>query len=114
MKVFHHHIYEYKKGLRNLILHTMNIQYREDVVKQLNHCKIDYLIHQISNNKMNVYFGNHLCVEIVRKMAKPRLNDLTDEEDFILGILLGYGRLKQCERYLNRLDKMNSIEMLAG
>jgi hypothetical protein len=23
MKVFCHHIYEYKKGLRNLILHTM-------------------------------------------------------------------------------------------
>ena len=34
---------------------------------------------------------------------KPRsLSDLTDEEDFILGVMLGYDRLKQCERYLKR------------
>jgi len=27
---------------------------------------------------------------------------LTDEEDFILGTMLGYDRVKQCERYLKR------------
>jgi hypothetical protein len=27
MKVFLHHIYEYEKGLRNLILHTMRIEF---------------------------------------------------------------------------------------
>ncbi|PXF51402.1 MAG: hypothetical protein C4B55_03135 [Candidatus Methanophagaceae archaeon] len=27
---------------------------------------------------------------------------MTDEEDFILGTMLGYDRVKQCERYLKR------------
>ena len=30
------------------------------------------------------------------------LSNLTDEEDFILGTMLGYDRVKQCERYLRR------------
>jgi len=31
-EIFCHHIYEYRKGLRNLILHTMNIQNRDAVM----------------------------------------------------------------------------------
>ncbi|RLD17868.1 MAG: DUF2023 domain-containing protein, partial [Caldiserica bacterium] len=33
------------------------------------------------------------------------LSNLTEEEDFILGIMLGYDRLKQCERYM-RIKRM--------
>jgi len=40
------------------------------------------------------------------------LSDLTDEEDFILGTMLGYDRVKQCERYLKR--KRNGKNNNAG
>ena len=35
MNVFRHHIYEYKKGLRNLILHTTKAENRQDDICDL-------------------------------------------------------------------------------
>jgi hypothetical protein len=33
------------------------------------------------------------------------LNELSDEQDFMLGVMLGYGRLVQCDRYLQRRSR---------
>ncbi|MBN1533324.1 MAG: DUF2023 family protein [Spirochaetes bacterium] len=108
MKVFCHHIYEYRKGLRDLILHTMSAQHRDEVEGRLTRRGIDYLIHQVTEEKINVYFGNPLCVDMVKRMSSPRLSDLTDQEDFILAIMPGYGMLHQCQRYLERLRKSDA------
>ena len=43
---------------------------------------------------------NETCA-VVLKFRQERL---VDKEDFILGIMLGYDRLLQCERYLKRKD----------
>ncbi len=43
-----------------------------------------------------------MCVDIIKQMNFDSLSDLTDEEDFILGTMLGYDRMNQCERYLKR------------
>ena len=53
----------------------------------------------MDNNKINVYFGAKPCVDVVRTF-NPRLNELTPEQDFMLGTMLGYERVKQCERYM--------------
>ena len=98
--MFHHHIYEFKKGIRNLILTTEKAVYKKPIEERLNNEKIDYVIHDIGNNKINVYFGAPQCVDVVRTF-NPKLNQLTAEQDFILGIMLGYDRVKQCERYMN-------------
>ena len=100
LRVFHHHIYEFKKGIRNLILTTEKAVYKKPIEERLNNEKIDYVIHDIGNNKINVYFGAPQCVDVVRTF-NPKLNQLTAEQDFILGIMLGYDRVKQCERYMN-------------
>ncbi len=100
LRVFHHHIYEFKKGIRNLILTTEKAVYKKPIEERLNNEKIDYVIHDIGNNKINVYFGAPQCVNVVRTF-NPKLNQLTAEQDFILGIMLGYDRVKQCERYMN-------------
>lgn len=99
LRVFHHHIYEFKKGIRNLILTTEKSIYKPSIEKRLNNEKIDYVIHDIGKDKINVYFGAPECVDVVRTFT-PKLNELTAEQDFMLGIMLGYDRVKQCIRYM--------------
>ncbi|MBP1641066.1 MAG: hypothetical protein H6Q17_2649 [Bacteroidetes bacterium] len=102
MTVLMHHIYEYKKGLRNLVLHTMNAADRVQAERRLQHQHIDYLICPVSETKINIFFGAEACVAVVRHFGDKKLNRFTPEEDFILGIMLGYDRVRQCNRYLQR------------
>jgi hypothetical protein len=64
--------------------------------------KIAYYIHRVNGSKINIFFGDDACVNVIEQMKIKLLKELTPEEDFILGIMLGYDRLKQCERYLRR------------
>jgi len=112
MRVFIHHIYEFKKGLRNLILHTAPLSDVKAVVNKLKAEKIAYHIVKVSEKKINIFFGDENCVKTVKTINKNRLSDYTPEEDFILGIMLGYDRKKQCERYLDMKNvrfKLNKI-----
>lgn len=113
MKVFLHHIYEYKKGVRNLILHTISTKHKEKVCKTLERSNICYTIQEVHSEKMNVLFGDEICVNVFKKFNKTSLSELTDEEDFILGIMLGYDRRKQCERYISRIEKNNKLQIVA-
>lgn len=105
MKVLVHHVYEYRKGLRSLVLHTIGSEHEADAVKKLNANDIDYIIHEVDGKKINIFFGARECVEIIRSFGHKKLNDFTDEEDFILGIMLGYSRLEQCRRYIKRKNR---------
>lgn len=102
MKVFNHHIYEYEKGLRNLILHTMHIENLSAAVDTLERRNISFHIQKVHNTKVNVFFGDEECISVVKSFDKDNLREFSHEEDFILGIMLGYDRLKQCKRYLSR------------
>lgn len=102
MTVLMHHIYEYKKGLRNLVLHTMKAADRAQAELRLQHQGIAYLVCPVNEHKINVFFGAQECVEVVRRFGDKRLNEFSPEEDFILGIMLGYDRVRQCNRYLQR------------
>lgn len=105
MKVLVHHIYEYRKGLRNLVLHTIGSEYRDEAVRKFTANKIDFMIQEVDEKKINIFFGAPECVQIVRNFGQKKLNQFTDEEDFILGIMLGYCRLEQCRRFLKRKEK---------
>jgi len=100
MKVFNHHIYEYRKGLRNLILYTTCANNLETIKKRLERIKIDYEIYKLGTNKINVFFGDTDCIEIIKTINKQNLHEYTPEEDFVLGTMLGYCRKQQCVRYL--------------
>ena len=112
MEVFHHHLYEYKKGLRNLILHTAKINQKELIEKRLHDKNIPYVIYKVNKDKINVFFGNKYCINIIEQIGKSSLTDYTDEEDFILGIMLGYNRLEQCKRYMKRKLSTDEVESL--
>ncbi|PID68821.1 MAG: hypothetical protein CR968_00860 [Flavobacteriia bacterium] len=105
MVLLSHHIYEYKKGLRNLVLHTASNKDLDKVIKKLDGCDIPYLVKFVSKQKVNVFFGDQVCLEIVKGFIHKKLTYLTPEEDFILGTMLGYNRLQQCNRYINRKDR---------
>ncbi len=113
LQVFCHHIYEYKKGLRNLVLSTEKASNKDLIEKRLKRENIPYVIHEIAENKINVYFGNQACIDVVATFDK-RLNKLTPEQDFILGMMLGYDRLQQCERYLKMRKNGTKLDSLIG
>ena len=83
MKLFLHQIYEFQKGVRSLVLCT------------------------------NLYFGNRMCLETVATFIHKPLNELSAEEDFMLGAMLGYDIAGQCERYCKRKSPGVSSEQAA-
>ena len=114
MKVFCHHLYEYEKGLRNLILHTTEAENRKFIEKRLQDNNIPYVIYNVTPEKINVFFGNEKCINVIKEIAKSDLRDYTDEEDFMLGIMLGYDRVQQCERYIKRKFAKREVDELVG
>jgi len=110
MQVFYHHIYEFKKGVRDMILCTLPSECENKVVSRLEKNKICYMIHKLQNGNINVFFGKAECILVARKICEGKaLNQLTDEEDFMLGILLGYSVCEQCRRYCKRNEKKEII-----
>ena len=77
LKVFLNHVYEYKKGVRNMVLYTTNKKYEEFAVSRLNSQNIDYCIQPIGCNKINLFFGRRECIEVIQSMTSRPLNELT-------------------------------------
>lgn len=105
MKVFLNHIYEYTKGVRRMVLFTFNKKYEQFATTRLQHQNIKYLIQPAGHESINLFFGREECLEAIRLMIKRPLNELTPEEDFILGTMLGYDICGECERYCERKGK---------
>lgn len=103
MELFNNLIYEYKKGMRDLSLHTCEKNELEKYTEYLKKTQIQYYIIDLGNNKVNLFFGNPYCIEILKKFSNSQLNKITPYEDFILGIMLGYSRNEQYTRVLSKI-----------
>ncbi len=99
MKVLVNHIYEFKKGVRKMVLFTCNRRYEASAVGRLEKDDIDYFCQPVAGGKVNLFFGRGECIEAVRLMVNRPVSTLTPEEDFILGTLLGYDVCTECRRY---------------
>ena len=102
MKVLMNHIYEYKKGVRRMILFTCNRRFEQQACHRLCRQSIDYVVQPAGKENVNVYFGRRECLDAIRLFITRPLNELSPEEDFILGAMLGYDICAQCERYCER------------
>ena len=102
LKVLMNHIYELHKGVRHMVLFTCNKKYGEQTVKRLVSQGIPYLLQPAGQQNLNIYFGRRECLEAIRLIVTRPLHQLTPEEDFILGAMLGYDICAQCERYCKR------------
>ena len=105
MKVLVNHIYELKKGVRRMVLFTFNKRYEQFAVRRLQHQNISYVIQPVGNDRLNLFFGKKECLDAIRLMITKPLCQLTPEEDFILGAMLGYDICAQCERYCERKSR---------
>ena len=105
LKVLMNHIYEYKKGVRRMILFTCNRRYEAFATQRLSRQAIDYVVQPAGKENVNVYFGRRECLDAIRLFVTRPLNELSPEEDFILGAMLGYDICAQCERYCDRKSK---------
>lgn len=106
MKVLMNHIYEYQKGVRRMILFTCPKKFQPFAVQRLESQSIDYVLQPAGRSNVNVYFGRRECLDAIRLIITRPLNELTPEEDFILGTLLGYDLCAQCQRYCSRKCRM--------
>jgi hypothetical protein len=70
---------------------------------------LGFIIQAVNGTRINVFFGNSICIDVIKQIKFTSLSNLTDEEDFILGTMLGYDGLKQCERYLKRKRGSNNL-----
>lgn len=102
LKVFLNHIYEFKKGVRQMVLYTTNKKYKDFAIKRLTNQKINYVIQPVDNDRINLFFGRKECINAIRLLVTQPLNKLSPEQDFILGAMLGYDICMQCERYCER------------
>ena len=110
MKVLMNHIYEYKKGVRRMILFTCNRRFEAFATNRLCRQSIDYVVQPAGKENVNVYFGRKECLDAIRLFVTRPLNELTPEEDFILGAMLGYDICAQCERYCERKGRCSNCK----
>lgn len=106
MKVLMNHIYEYQKGVRQMVLYTFNRRYADYAIKRLEHRHISYIILPAGEQTLNLFFGHKECLDAIRFVVGKSLSELTPEEDFMLGALLGYDIRMQCERYCQRKTRL--------
>ncbi|MDY6206039.1 MAG: DUF2023 family protein [Prevotella sp.] len=103
LKVLMNHIYEYKKGVRRMVLFTFNKKYENFVVQRMESQNIAFFLQPVGKGeRINLFFGRRECLDAIRMFVTKPLNELTPEEDFILGTMLGYDLCAQCERYCER------------
>ena len=101
-RIVNHSLYELDKGVRQLFMLTVSWADLPGVVARLSADRVDHYVHRLNDSRVNLFFGRAALVETVRRFVDKPLCELTPEEDFMLGVLLGYDREQQCRRYLER------------
>ncbi len=101
-RIVNHSLYELDKGVRQLFMLTVSWTDLSGVVARLAAERVDHYVHRLNDSRVNLFFGRAALVETVRRFVDKPLYELTAEEDFMLGALLGYDREQQCRRYLER------------
>lgn len=102
-EVLNTYIYEIKKGTKPLALITVGTNDSELYLNKIKKNNLCYFVSNI-NHKSNIFFGLPECVAVAKSFLDKPLYNLSAQEDFILGIILGYNRVEQCKRYLNKLN----------
>lgn len=92
------YLYELGKGVRQLFMLTMTPREAQAVQARLNRDGIAFYRQKVNEEKVNLYFGNAQFVAVAQRLAIRPVCQLSAEEDFILGTLLGYDREQQLSR----------------
>ncbi len=113
LKVFSHLLYECKKGVRSAALCTLQSDCQEAVISKLESNQMAYFICPVNNQKINIFFGAKVCINVLSSFCHKPLNKLSPEEDFMLGAILGYSICEQCKRYCKTNKCLPKLSQLA-
>lgn len=104
MEVLSTYIYELKKGSKCCALVTFEYEKLKDAISKITNAGFSCFFQKIDGqkSKVNLFFGEKIPILVLKSIIKMPLNEISEEHDFILGILLGYDIKKQCERFLKR------------
>lgn len=86
-----------------MVLHTTKAEYKDIITKKLERRGIAYIIQDVTDSKINIFFGADYCIEVLKTFPHLNLRDLSRDKDFILGAMLGYDMNVHCRRYLRML-----------
>lgn len=111
LRLLHHNIYEYSRGVRALFLMTINRRELELALGRLETQGIERFVQELGPAKANLFFGRPAFVAVARSLVTRPLNALTAEEDFMLGTLLGYDGEQQCRRFLARSGRSLAADL---
>ena len=89
MKMLLHHIYEFRKGVRDLVLCTLCPTCAGLLIERLRSQGIDYLLQPVTEQKVNLYFGKRSCLDAVQTFVDKPLNKLTPRGGFHAGHHVG-------------------------
>lgn len=92
-----------------MVLYTMNRKHESFAIQRLESQQISYMIQEVGANKINLFFGKPECMEAIRHIIIRPLNELSAEEDFILGAMLGYDICQQCKRYCHKKEEVKMV-----
>lgn len=102
MRVFDTYFYEVLKGTKPVALVTCESSFKDKIAKKLEKAGLDFIIQDVSDLKINIFFGKKDCMGVIKKFFMKPLNSLNPYEDFILGAILGYDIKLQCKRLLEK------------
>jgi len=114
MDTFVQHVYELKKGLRRLVLHTAPAADADRILGRLPKERMAHRVAPVARHKINVFFGDADCLAAVSGFPLHDLSRLSDEQDFILVALLGYDRKLQCRRVIRRQRRASPLHAPTG
>ena len=106
MEGINNYIYEIHRGTKPMALLTTEKENLGKAVEKIQKSGLAYAVQEFGE-KVNVFFGKAACIEVVKSFVGKKLHELTAQEDFILGTMLGYCRIAQCERYLNKTARVS-------
>lgn len=114
MQILVNSIYELNKGVRHLFLLTAGRPDLPGIRRRLEVEGVDYFVQDVNAAKCNVFFGKAALVRTARHIAGKPLNQMSPEEDFMLGTLLSYDKERQCERYLSMIEARKAPRLAAA
>ena len=120
MKVLMNHIYEYKKGVRRMVLFTFNERFESFAITRLQSQNISYIVQPVGNGRLNLFFGKPECLDAIRLMVNKPLSQLMHSANAIVSAsvarlrqrpVLRINCLKLLDRYID-FDKVESCSLI--
>jgi len=102
VQLVQHLVYEIDRGVRSLALYTASPDELPLLEYRLKRAGYDFIMAEAGGRLVNVFFGRCECLEVLECFSTLDLTELTDEEDFMLGLMLGYELRRQCSRFARR------------